>query len=300
MNELFITTVAAISVTLFFYVIFSKYSAVSASQIHDFESESNSPLILLLKEIINPLASLIAKHQDAPSLAKEILQYKRLLLSAGNFAGLNPCEIYALKILIPALFAIFALPVSMLLPFDPELSFLCVILFCFLLYFYPGAALREKARKRRELFLRQLPGGLDILKIAADAGLDFQKSIHYLVEIYLPGPVKDEFNIFLREIKLGIPATEALTNISHRINLPEVSSVFISLSQAMEMGTSISEMLADTVAEIRKKRILSAETEAQKTVVKITFPLLFLILPGIFIVLLAPMAKPIIEAFSGF
>ena len=120
-----------------------------------------------------------------------------------------------------------------------------------------------------------------------------------MVQIYIPGPVKEEFSIFLREIKLGIPATEALANISYRIDMPEVCSIFISLSQSIEMGTSISGILSDIVTELRKKRLLSAETEAQKTVVKITFPLLFLILPGIFIVLLAPLIKPIMQALSG-
>jgi len=64
------------------------------------------------------------------------------------------------------------------------------------------------------------------------------------------------------------------------------------------MGTSIVEMLESTTREMRRKRLLSAETEAQKAVVKISFPLLLLILPGIFIILLAPVLKPMLSVFG--
>ncbi|HOK04462.1 MAG TPA: type II secretion system F family protein [Victivallales bacterium] len=299
MNENIATILLSLSVAIFSYYLVKIYFSVSSANLQGFESVPTDPFIILIKELINPIVSILEKYQDNPSLANELRVYKRLILSSGVFFNLSALEIYAIKIILPVLFIIFFLPLSLLLPFDVKLSVSSIIAFSVLLYFYPTTALNDKAKKRRELFLRQLPGGLDILKIAADAGLDFQNSIKYLVQIYIPGPVKEEFSIFLREIKLGIPATEALANISYRIDMPEVCSIFISLSQSIEMGTSISGILSDIVTELRKKRLLSAETEAQKTVVKITFPLLFLILPGIFIVLLAPLIKPIMQALSG-
>ncbi len=300
MSPMMIAVLGAAAVALLAYAALNAYLNSARGGMSDFESHPADGASLLLKDILAPLASIVSGMHDSPSASKELSEYRRLLISAGGFAGLNAAEIYSLKIVMPLAFAIFAVPACVLLKLDMGIASLCVVFFAVLLYFYPATALRQKAERRRSLFVRQLPGGLDILKIAADAGLDFQKSISYLVDIYVPGPVREEFSVFQREIKLGVPATDALVNVAHRIGAPEAATVFISLSQAVEMGTSVSEMLGDTVAEIRKKRLLSAETEAQKTVVKITFPLLFLILPGIFIVLLAPMIKPIMQAFAGF
>ncbi len=289
----------ASAVAMLSFVATSAYVNSGKNQLSDFESRV-SGLSLLIKEILSPITAFIMRNQNSPSLTKPLSNYKHLLISAGSFYGLNVYEIYAIKLVLPVIFAIFATIIFLLFQLDINISLFTILFFAILLYFYPSAVLKQKAEHRRELFLKQLPGGLDILKIAADAGLDFHKSINYLVDIYIPGPIKEEFAIFQREIKLGISISDALVNIAHRIDMPDASTVFISVSQSVEMGISVSEMLANTIGDIRKKRLLSAETEAQKTTVKITFPLLFLILPGIFIVLLAPMAKPMIEAFAGF
>jgi len=253
-----------------------------------------------LKEYLTPMGELLRfKAASSDFISSSAKKYDTLILQAGSFwGGLNGYEVLASKFILPPVFFTLISFLGLLAGLELDIVILAAMFFSIFLYMYPDSILEANAKKRQKLFMSQLPGALDILKVAADAGLDFHSSISYLVDIYIPGPIKEEMIIFRRELKLGIPSITALTNITHRINVPEASTVFISLSQSIEMGTSIVEMLESTTREMRRKRLLSAETEAQKAVVKISFPLLLLILPGIFIILLAPVLKPMLSVFG--
>ena len=86
-----------------------------------------------------------------------------------------------------------------------------------------------------------------------------------------------------------------MLDMATRMELPELGSLCIALSQALETGTSMSQILAQATADIRKQRLLAAKNEAQKATVSIAFPMLLLIVPGLFIVLLGPVAINMIE-----
>lgn len=255
-----------------------------------------------LKEYLAPLGEFLASRaKRSPSIAEMASRYDSALLHSGRFwGGLNAFEILAAKFVFPTFLCSFIMFSGALLGFPIEIVALFALFFLVMGYMYPDTALDSQLKQRQALFMRQLPGGLDIIKVAADSGLDFHSSVSYLVDIYIPGPFKEEMRIFQRELKLGIPATTALMNIAHRVDVPEATTVFVALSQSIEMGTSIVAMLEDTTKEMRRKRLLSAQSEAQRAVVKITFPLLLLILPGIFIVLLAPVLQPMLKLFGNF
>jgi tight adherence protein C len=81
------------------------------------------------------------------------------------------------------------------------------------------------------------------------------------------------------------------------MDVAEFSTLVIAITQSIETGTSIANTLATTAAEMRNSRLLIAKEEAQKVTVKITFPMLLLIVPGVFIVLLGPIILKLI--FKG-
>ncbi len=299
-NLIIFVSAGGLSVFILSFWLIRAYLMKTTSEFRDFESEGTKS-IMLLKEMLSPVSSFVSSQQNTDSfIASGLVQYRKLFTTAGGFYGLSVYEAYSLKFVIPFIFTAASFPLLIMLGVEADLTALVIILFAAMLFFYPDSMLKNRAETRQKLFMKELPGGLDILKIAADAGLDFHSSINYLVSIYIPGPLKEEMKIFQREMRLGIPTVDALMNISSRMNVPEASTVFVSLAQSIEMGTSISEMLGETISDMRKKRLLSAETEAQKTVIMITFPLLLLILPGIFIVLFAPIVKPMMNAFAGF
>ena len=87
---------------------------------------------------------------------------------------------------------------------------------------------------------------------------------------------------------MGLATTEALDNLAYRIDTPAVKSFVRGISQGETLGVSISQILRNLADEMRKKRKATAEELAQKAPVKMLFPLIFLIFPAMFIVLLLP------------
>ena len=89
--------------------------------------------------------------------------------------------------------------------------------------------------------------------------------------------------------RLTVSPDPALNHVAERVGTPEATAVFTTLAQSIEMGTSVSDNLRSASELIRRQARSRAQERAQKAVVNMSFPLLLLILPGVFIVLLAPL-----------
>ena len=103
------------------------------------------------------------------------------------------------------------------------------------------------------------------------------------------GPVRDELSRVVAETTIGTSLAAALNNVAARVGTNEANAVFSTLAQSLEMGTSVAENHQRAAQLIRHSARVKAQTQAQKAVVNMSFPLLLLILPGIFIVLFAPL-----------
>jgi tight adherence protein C len=98
---------------------------------------------------------------------------------------------------------------------------------------------------------------------------------------------------------MGLSLEEAIKNMLARADTPAMRSFVRSVLQAETLGVSIGQILRSLAVEMRKRRRASAEERAQKAPVKILFPLIFLIFPAMFVILLGPAAFQFIEAFGG-
>ena len=87
---------------------------------------------------------------------------------------------------------------------------------------------------------------------------------------------------------MGLATTEALDNLAYRDRRTGVKAFVRGISQGETLGVSISQILRNLADEMRKKRKARAEELAQKAPVKMLFPLIFLIFPAMFVVLLLP------------
>jgi tight adherence protein C len=98
---------------------------------------------------------------------------------------------------------------------------------------------------------------------------------------------------------MGLTTEEALRNLLVRVETPAVRSFVRSVTQGETLGVSIGEILRSLAGEMRKRRRAAAEERAQKAPIKILFPLVFLIFPAMFIILLGPAVFDFIDAFGG-
>lgn len=151
----------------------------------------------------------------------------------------------------------------------------------------PVMFLRRAARQRQERFWKALPDSLDLLTTCVEAGLSLDFAFQRVAERQ-KGPVGDEISRMLREKALGQTRKEALQGMAERIDLPDVNVFVASVIQAETLGTSIAQVLRVQARQLRIRRRQRAEQLAGQAAPKMVFPLVFFVMPSIFIVILGP------------
>jgi tight adherence protein C len=115
-------------------------------------------------------------------------------------------------------------------------------------------------------------------------------AIGKVVEKAKRGPFVQEMDTLLREIKVGASRAEAMRNMAWRIDMTEVNSFVAVLISADEMGASIGKILRQQSEQIRHERFMRAEKAGAKASQKVLFPMIFFIIPAIFIMIFGPFA----------
>ena len=164
-------------------------------------------------------------------------------------------------------------------------------------FYAPNLYLYQKSYDRQDKIQRALPDAIDLLTISVESGLGFDAAIQQ-VSRNTAGPLADEFSRVLREMQIGKGRGDALRALSDRTNLPELRSFVSSLSQADAFGIPIAQVLRVQSGEMRVKRRQRAEEKAQQVPVKITIPLIFCILPCLFLAVMGPAAISILNNFQ--
>jgi tight adherence protein C len=162
----------------------------------------------------------------------------------------------------------------------------------------PKTTVRRLAERRTEEIETALPELIDLLVVMVEAGLGFSGSMQ-MAAGRMKGALGDELRLTLQEQRMGLSTTEALNNMLARSNTPSMRSFVRSVVQGESLGVSIGTILRNLATEMRKRRRQSAEERAQKAPIKILFPLVFLIFPSMFIVLLYPAVHTFMQSMGG-
>jgi tight adherence protein C len=139
---------------------------------------------------------------------------------------------------------------------------------------------------------------LVLLTVSVEAGLAFDSAVARVVE-KLKGPLGDEFQRMLQDVRMGMPRREALRDMSNRVEVADLTNFVSSLIQADTHGVSISKVLRVQSEQMRYKRKQRAEEQAMKAPIKMIFPLIFFIFPTIFVILLGPAGIQVVKMFSN-
>ena len=168
-----------------------------------------------------------------------------------------------------------------------QTGMLSMLLFTVLGFFGPSYWLTLKARRRADLVASELPDALDLLAVSVEAGMGFDGAIAKLTE-HMQGPLIDEFELALGEIRVGEGRPDALKRIAERVPAQEMSSFVRAIVQADQLGISLGRILRVQATDARNKRQAAAEEKAMKAPIKMLFPLVLFIFPAMFIVVLGP------------
>ena len=162
----------------------------------------------------------------------------------------------------------------------------------------PLSILRVRGDRRVAQIEYDLPELIDVLIVTVEAGLAFNSSLQLAAQ-RLHGPLAEELSLALQEQRMGLSTQQALTNMLERCDTPSVRSFVRSILQGESLGVSIGDIMRNLARETRLRRRQNAEERAQKAPIKILFPLVFLILPALFVVLLYPAVTQILNTLGG-
>jgi tight adherence protein C len=145
---------------------------------------------------------------------------------------------------------------------------------------------------------RAFPGVLDQLTICVEAGLGLDAALDRAARSGR-GPLAEELSRVMQDVKLGVSRQDALESMVKRTDVRDIRHFVVALGQANRYGVPIVQTLRVQAAEARDQRRSHAEERAQKLSVKLLFPLIFCILPALFVVILGPAAVRIAHLHLG-
>jgi tight adherence protein C len=163
--------------------------------------------------------------------------------------------------------------------------------------FLPVLWLRSAAQRRMHEVQRALPDALDMLTIGVEAGLAFESALLQVSRKW-DNALSRELRRTVAEMRVGTPRDAALQRLADRTGVPDLRTFVAVLIQSNQLGVSIAKVLHDQAAQMRVKRRQRAQELAQQAGVKLVFPLVFLIFPTMFIVILGPSVPLILDIFK--
>ena len=211
---------------------------------------------------------------------------KRLVL-AGN--PLRPATLYALMLTVGSLMAGgYVLLVIAISDGTPQLAALLPgVGFGLVGAYSPVFWSSSQAQARQKAMIKGLPDSFDLLTICVEAGLGLDAAFHRVAEKQ-SGPFVDEIRQMLREIGLGKSRRDGLLDLADRTQLDDVRTFGNAVIQAEQLGTSLAQVLRVQSQRMRVRRRQRAEQEARRVPVKMVFPLVFCLMPSLFIFIIGP------------
>lgn len=239
----------------------------------------------LTKSIENKISGI--KWPSVEKLRKEI---NSLLNQAGN-----PANMTADGFITASIISAFVFMVSVFIFFHVRNS-LFIIFFGLFGWTFPKYILKAQVTKRHRQIQRALPDVLDLVTLSMEAGIDFNSAVNKVIAKSDSNALIEELFLMQQGMRMGQGRKQALTDMAVRVSLAELTAVVSAIVQAEQLGASLSPVLRTQASEMRVKRFQLAESMAQKAPVKLLFPLLFFIMPAIFIIIFGPIA---IQVLSG-
>jgi tight adherence protein C len=252
----------------------------------------------LVKRQVSELLQILGKANQ-PTDQVEVLNLRQSLSAAGYRSPHAPTFFLGAKILgaIVALLGLTFVPHQWLGYPSTTNLIMFYVLAAGAGYYGPALWLRHTISRRKHTIMHALPDALDLMVVCVEAGLGLDQAINRVAdEIKLSHKeLSEEFHLLGLELRAGVARTDALRNLSRRIDLEEIKSLIALLIQTDRFGTSIGQALRVHSEAMKVSRQMKAEERAAKIPVKLLLPLILFIFPSVFIAILGPGAIRVIR-----
>jgi tight adherence protein C len=244
-----------------------------------------------IEKVFEPLSRLIPKSSG------EVSATRKKLMRAGYRNKSAITIFYGIKVVVIILAPLLLFLASRFRGMATENLFFSLFACVGAGYIIPDFILSTRVKARQERIQLSLPDALDLMVVCVEAGLGLDQAIlKTSEELRVTHPdICDELNLVNLELRAGKPRKEALKNLADRTGVDDINGLVSMLIQTDRFGTSIAQSLRVHSDSLRTKRRQRAEERAHKVSVKLVFPLVFLIFPAMFVIILGPGIIKIIQ-----
>ncbi len=281
----------------------------SADRMQQFLGTTSGPLPTLqdlemrasfFQRAIKPMGAALLQRLGQMAPQRNIEELHKRLETAGFPANLNVMDFLGIKVLFGVLLGAGLGGLAFLGGGQPLLIAAgCGLLAGLIGFMLPNYWLLAHMARRKTEILRALPDVLDQMTICVDAGLGLQGAMQTVCEEW-DNALSEEFSRVLAEIRLGRTRAEAFEGMGKRTGVAEMMSFVLAITLADKLGVPIAKVLHIQAEQMRISRRQRAEEIARQASIKMLFPLVFLIFPATFAVILGPAIPQLLETFSAF
>jgi len=270
-------------------------SAPERRRLREMGKDGSGGLILDTPKVTDSLSPLAERVSALVPKSPKDLSFLRRQLTTAGYRNLSAAIYFsAAKIILPIVLAL-----SALLIFGLIRGWIAIIAAAIAGFLAPELWLGRQIKLRQKAIRNGLPDALDLLIVCLEAGSSLDQSILKAsdeLEVAHPA-VADELKLITTEIRAGKPRLEALKNFADRTKVADVRALVSMLIQTDRFGTSVAQALRTHAETSRTKRRQAAEERAAKIGVKLVFPLVFLLFPALYIVILGPAVIRFVRVF---
>jgi tight adherence protein C len=240
-----------------------------------------------------------------PKTEKDMGKLKMKLSHAGFRSQAAPQIFLGIKVVMLMLGVVLGGGTTVALLGMTQGAIIRVIMIAGLMFFLPEIVVYFIAKKRKESIFLGLPDALDLMVVCVEAGLGLDQAMRKVAEEMKKSyrNIAEEFNLCNLQLQMGRAKQQVLQELGLRSGVDDLKSLASILIQADKFGSSIAQALRVQSDSMRTRRRQLAEEKAAKTAVKLIFPLVLFIFPGIGVVLVGPaaivMVREMFPAMNG-
>jgi len=248
-----------------------------------------SDLIRRTEHIFKPLGEII------PRSPEEMSRQERRLATAGFRRKDAPVLFYGVKLAL-AILLLIGFTATGYLSRNPLLYIVLAILLGAMV---PDFWMSRRIKKRKENIQLAIPDALDLTVVCVEAGLALDQSLMRIGQEIRPihRDLSDELRLLNLEVNAGKSRAQSLRNLATRTEVDDLKALVAVLIQTDRFGTSVAQSLRVFSDSLRVKRRQRAEERSAKTTIKMIPPLVFFIMPSIFVVVLGPAIITLVQEF---
>src|SRR5436190_2802054 len=239
-----------------------------------------------LRGALDGVATKLGSAVSARSDSRTTERTRRNLIAAGLY-HVKPGRFTGYRVLCAIGLPLLWIWLGAAVGVKPVSLVLLAAIFAFVGWWLPLRILQERGRQRLADIDYNLPELIDLLVVTIEGGLGFVGSLQTAAG-RIGGALDQELQLTLQEQNMGLSIQEAMLHMLARCETPSMRSFVRSIVQGESLGVSIGQIMRDLAHEMRRRRYAVAQEKAQKAPIKILFPLVLLIFPAMFVILLGP------------